>query len=107
MLEDDEIVVEITFPAPVSGTKGKFIKFALRKSIDFPIVNCAAVIENEGGVVKSARICLNAVYSNPYRAIKPRILSGASLLMRPMPRPPVRWLCPMRCRCLTTSTKSR
>ena len=42
----------------------------MRKSIDFPIVNCAASIEREGGVVKSARICLNAVYNNPYRARK-------------------------------------
>lgn len=70
VLEDDEIVVEIEVPAQVSGTRGKFIKFALRKSIDFPIVNCAAAVETEGGVVKSARICLNAVFSNPYRATK-------------------------------------
>jgi CO/xanthine dehydrogenase FAD-binding subunit len=37
----------------------------LRKSIDFPIINCAAVIG--GG---KARICLNGVYNKPYRAIK-------------------------------------
>jgi xanthine dehydrogenase YagS FAD-binding subunit len=42
----------------------------LRKSIDFPIVNCAAAVESVGGTVKSARVCLNAVYSNPYRATK-------------------------------------
>ncbi len=50
-----------------SGTK--FIKFALRKSIDFPIVNCAAALEIKNGTVKAARICLNAVYNNPYRAV--------------------------------------
>jgi xanthine dehydrogenase YagS FAD-binding subunit len=70
VLESDEIITEIQIPRPVAGVKSSFIKFALRKSIDFPIVNCAAAIESEGGVVKSARICLNAVYSNPYRAIK-------------------------------------
>jgi NADPH-dependent glutamate synthase beta subunit-like oxidoreductase len=70
LLEKDEIVTEIQIPAPKAGVKSAFIKFALRKSIDFPIVNCAAAIESKGGVVKSARICLNAVYSNPYRVTK-------------------------------------
>jgi NADPH-dependent glutamate synthase beta subunit-like oxidoreductase len=70
ILEDDEIITEIRIPKPKGGAKSAFIKFAMRRSIDFPIVNCAAVIESTGGVVKSARICLNAVYSNPYRVTK-------------------------------------
>jgi NADPH-dependent glutamate synthase beta subunit-like oxidoreductase len=70
VLDDDEVVVEIRIPASSSNTKCKFIKFALRKSIDFPIVNCAAAIVSEGGVVKSARICLNGVYNNPHQAHK-------------------------------------
>ena len=70
VLDDDEIVTEIEVPTPGAGTKSKFIKFALRKSIDFPIVNCAAAIESERGVVKAARICLNAVYNQPYRATR-------------------------------------
>jgi xanthine dehydrogenase YagS FAD-binding subunit len=50
-------------PTPASGVKTAFVKFAIRSSIDFPIVNCAAAIG--GG---DARICLNAVYNKPYRA---------------------------------------
>jgi xanthine dehydrogenase YagS FAD-binding subunit len=65
VLAVDEIVTEIQVPAPAPGVKSSFIKFAIRKSIDFPIVNCAAAIG--GG---SARICLNAVYNKPYRATK-------------------------------------
>jgi xanthine dehydrogenase YagS FAD-binding subunit len=64
-LAADEIVKEIQVPAPASGVKSAFLKFALRSSIDFPIVNCAAVIGGGG-----ARICLNAVYNTPYRATK-------------------------------------
>jgi NADPH-dependent glutamate synthase beta subunit-like oxidoreductase len=67
VLESDEIVTEIIVPAIAPGTKGKFLKSAIRKSIDFPLVNCAAVIACEKGVVKSARICLNSVYTQPYR----------------------------------------
>lgn len=63
VLAADEIVKEIQIPTPASGVKSAFLKYAIRKSIDFPIVNCAAAIG--GG---DARICLNAVYNKPYRA---------------------------------------
>jgi len=65
VLEADEIVTEIQVPAPPSGAKSAFFKTAIRKSIDFPIVNCAAMISGS-----DARICLNAVYNKPYRATK-------------------------------------
>ncbi|MEG3071588.1 MAG: hypothetical protein RQM92_12825 [Candidatus Syntrophopropionicum ammoniitolerans] len=42
----------------------------MRKSIDFPIVNCASQVEMDGDTVKSARVCLNAVFANPYVAQK-------------------------------------
>jgi NADPH-dependent glutamate synthase beta subunit-like oxidoreductase/CO/xanthine dehydrogenase FAD-binding subunit len=70
VLDDDEIVTEIELPTPSDSIRSKFIKFAIRKTIDFPVVNCAAAIELEKGVVKKARICLNSVYNEPYRAIK-------------------------------------
>ena len=63
VLAADEIVTEIEVPAPASGAKSAFIKFAIRKSIDFPIVNCAAVIGKD-----DARVCLNAVFNTPRRA---------------------------------------
>ncbi len=37
-----EMVLEVEVPRPGTGTRCVFIKFALRKSIDFSIVNCAA-----------------------------------------------------------------
>jgi xanthine dehydrogenase YagS FAD-binding subunit len=70
VLDYDEIVTEIQVPKPVKGAKSSFFKFALRKSIDFPIVNCAAMITCSAGKVSAARICLNAVYVRPYRALK-------------------------------------
>ena len=68
VLDDDEIVIEIRMPPPPG--KSAFIKFALRKAIDFPIVNCAAMIAMSENKVVSARICLNAVYVKPYRAAR-------------------------------------
>ncbi|MBI4774761.1 MAG: xanthine dehydrogenase family protein subunit M [Deltaproteobacteria bacterium] len=68
VLDDDEIVTGIHVPRPPEGSRSHYLKFALRKSIDFPIVNCAARITQSGGAVSDARICLNAVYVKPYRA---------------------------------------
>ena len=70
VLTQDEIVTEIQIPRPEENTKSAFFKFALRKSIDFPIVNCAARISTKGGNVEDARICLNGVYVKPYRNFK-------------------------------------
>ena len=65
VLAADEIIKEIQVPAPPAGAKSAFLKFAIRKSIDFPIVNCAVRVG--GG---EPRICLNAVAPKPYRAGK-------------------------------------
>jgi CO/xanthine dehydrogenase FAD-binding subunit len=62
-LSIDEIITEIRVPAPAAGAKSAFIKFAFRKSIDFPVVNCAVSVGTD-----SPRICLNAVAPTPYRA---------------------------------------
>ena len=70
VLDGDEIVTEIVIPKSAGMVKSAFLKFATRKSIDFPIVNCAVMIESMDSQVQSARICLNAVYVTPYRALK-------------------------------------
>jgi len=85
VLDPNEIVTELKVPAPAKGMKSAFLKFALRKSIDFPIVNCAAAVTLSGERVSSARICLNAVYVKPYRAtaaeelIKGKTLSDSDI----------------------------
>lgn len=62
ILDDDEIVTEIQVPAPAAGTKSAFVKFAIRKAFDFPVVNCAVARAGSSG-----RICLNAVHNLPRR----------------------------------------
>ncbi len=60
----DEIITEVRVPAPAGGARSAFLKFAIRKSIDFAIVNCAVLTGS------APRICLNAVAPKPYRAVK-------------------------------------
>jgi len=68
ILDPDEIVTELEIPRPPENSASRFMKFALRKTIDFPIVNCAVRVDFKGNSVNTARICLNAVSPKPYRA---------------------------------------
>jgi xanthine dehydrogenase YagS FAD-binding subunit len=68
VLDSDEIVIDFKIPPPAGSARSAFVKFALRKTIDFPIVNCAALISTNNDQVTEAKICLNAVYVRPYRA---------------------------------------
>ena len=60
VLEDGELVKEIRVP---KTEKSRFEKFALRKSIDFPLVNCAVAEDAEGQI----HIVLGACYPSPKR----------------------------------------
>lgn len=69
ILEPNEIITEIQVPTPKPGTRQRYLKFRLRKAIDFAISSVAAVISTEGEVVSHARIVLGGVAPIPYRAL--------------------------------------
>ncbi len=60
VLEDGEVVKEFRVP---KAEKSAFQKFALRKSIDFPVVNCA--VAATGG---ETRVALGGVHPAPWRS---------------------------------------
>ena len=66
VLNANEIITEIQVPALPAGAKSAFMKLAIRKSIDFPIVNVAV----RAGGSSAPRIAMNAVAPKPYRATK-------------------------------------
>ena len=70
VLAADEFVTQIQIPFLPENAKSTYLKFALRNSIDFPIVSCAALLSTVDNQVDVARMCLNAVYVKPYRALK-------------------------------------
>ena len=61
VLEDGEVVREFVVP---KASKSAFEKFALRKSIDFPVVNCAVAQDADG----ATRVVLGGVYPAPWRS---------------------------------------
>jgi xanthine dehydrogenase YagS FAD-binding subunit len=68
VLEPDEFLAEIHVPQLPKGAKQTFIKFTLRKPVDFAIVSVASVITVDDGVCKDARIALGAVALTPISA---------------------------------------
>ncbi len=61
VLEDGEVVKEFRVP---KAAKSAFQKFALRKSIDFPVANCAVAQTADG----ATRVVLGGVHPAPWRS---------------------------------------
>jgi xanthine dehydrogenase iron-sulfur cluster and FAD-binding subunit A len=61
VLQPDEILVDIAFPALKSRQRGTFIKLGLRRAQAISLVNTAIVLDLEPGQIKSAVITLGAV----------------------------------------------
>ena len=70
VLADDEVLTHIVVP---KAEKSAFEKFALRKSIDFPVVNCAVAQTADGAV----RVAMGGVAPSPMRsAAAEAVLAG-------------------------------
>jgi carbon-monoxide dehydrogenase medium subunit len=66
-LRPGELLTEVSFPVAVHGSGHGFSEFARRHG-DFAIAGAAAVVELEGGRIRSARIALCGVGPRPLRA---------------------------------------
>jgi xanthine dehydrogenase YagS FAD-binding subunit len=69
ILKPYEMLTEVQVPTPTPGTRQKFVKFRLRKTLDFAIVSVAAATTMESNVVTGASIVLGGIAPTPYRAI--------------------------------------
>jgi xanthine dehydrogenase YagS FAD-binding subunit len=79
-LSQGEMMISLQVPSLNPGARQSFLKFRLRKAIDYAIVSAAVVISLEQERVKQARIVLGGVSYRPYRAIQTEnILIGEKL----------------------------
>jgi xanthine dehydrogenase YagS FAD-binding subunit len=80
ILDSDEIITRIHIPKVHSHTKQRFLKFRLRKTIDFSIVSVAVVITLNNNLVWDTKIALGGISPMPYEAVKAEdVLKGESL----------------------------
>ncbi|MBK8616076.1 MAG: FAD binding domain-containing protein [Anaerolineales bacterium] len=61
VMQADEMLVDISFPAMKKSQRGTFIKLALRRAQAISLVNVAIILNLKEGTVKSAVITLGAV----------------------------------------------
>lgn len=61
VMQPDEMLIEISFPAMKETQRGTFIKLALRRAQAISVVNVAVILNLEADTVQSASITLGAV----------------------------------------------
>ena len=77
----DEVLTEILLP-PVDGLRCAYLKLRRRGSFDFPVLGVAVALSLDGGRVKTAKIVLGAVASQPREAVE-----AGTLLVGERPTP--------------------
>lgn len=68
VLQPDEMLVDIAFPALTKSQRGTFLKLGLRRAQAISVVNAAVVLDLEAAAVRSAVITLGAVAPTIIRA---------------------------------------
>lgn len=61
VMEPDELLVDIAFPAMKKSQRGTFIKLALRRAQAISVINVAVILDLQADTVNSASITLGAV----------------------------------------------
>jgi CO/xanthine dehydrogenase FAD-binding subunit len=66
-MEPEEILVGVEVPAVPKETSGTYLKYRMRKSIDFPLASVATLLTLEGKekICREARVVIGAVGSKP------------------------------------------
>jgi len=67
VLEQDEVITQISFPKPKDSATGSQTKFGLRNADALSIVNIAVMIEMEGKLCRKARVALCPLAPTPIR----------------------------------------
>jgi xanthine dehydrogenase YagS FAD-binding subunit len=80
VLEPDEMITHIRIPEVKVNARQRFIKFRVRKAIDFATVSVTSVLRLEENTVDDARIILGGVSPVPHEAAKTKaVLVGERL----------------------------
>jgi xanthine dehydrogenase iron-sulfur cluster and FAD-binding subunit A len=80
LLQPDEMLVDIVFPALKANQRGTFIKFALRQAQAISLVNAAIILTLDEGSVLDAQITLGAVAPTIVHAVEAEaFLKGKAL----------------------------
>ena len=69
VLEPEELLTHIEILSPAEGARQEFLKFTLRKPVDFAIASVAVILTMQAEVCEDVRIVLGAVAPTPIRIV--------------------------------------
>ncbi|MFD2784750.1 FAD binding domain-containing protein [Hymenobacter rubripertinctus] len=67
VLEADELIVAVTIPQTAAARKSKYLKVRDRSSYAYALASAAVGLEVQGGLIRSARVALGGVGTQPWR----------------------------------------
>lgn len=80
VVKPDELVTQISIPAPASGSHSMYYAHTIRRALDLAMVGSAVNVALENGVCSDIRIALGAVAATPRRAYHAEeLLKGRTL----------------------------
>lgn len=83
VLEPDEIITGIHLPRAIPPVKQRYLKFRLRKTIDFATASVAVAAMLDNNIVRDVKIVVGGVSPMPYEAVKAeKVLKGERLTER-------------------------
>jgi xanthine dehydrogenase YagS FAD-binding subunit len=68
LLEPGDLIVSVTLPAPVAGTRSHYLKLRDRAAYEFALASAAIVIKVNGSKIEHARVALGGVGTVPWRS---------------------------------------
>jgi xanthine dehydrogenase YagS FAD-binding subunit len=69
-LRSDELILAIDLPPARFGNRVQYLKLRDRQSFAFALVSCAAALEMDGDMIRSARLAFGGVAHKPWRSFK-------------------------------------
>lgn len=70
VLEPSDLIVGVTLPPPLLGSRSRYLKVRERASYSFALVSVGVVVAVDDGVVVDSRIALGGVAHAPWRATR-------------------------------------
>jgi xanthine dehydrogenase YagS FAD-binding subunit len=68
VLEPGDLVVSVTLPAPVAGSRSQYLKLRDRAAYEFALASAAIVVKLNGSRIEYARVALGGVGTVPWRS---------------------------------------
>src|SRR4029434_4376877 len=68
VLEPGDLIVHVTLPRPIAGSKQVYLKLRDRASYEFALASAAVIVTIAGGKVKLARLVIGGVGTQPWRS---------------------------------------